>query len=345
MVKVSVIIPVYNVENYLKECLDSVVNQTLTDIEIICINDGSTDCSLSILESYANSDNRFKIISKENEGQGSARNVGLNCSSGEYIYFMDADDYIDLNMFTELYKNAISNNSDIVVSKIARFNDGSDEINYNNPGFNFEKIFKKVDFENFTFNYKDIKKYVLNASFAPWMKLFKRSFLIDNNLNFPEGIAFEDVVFHVKTFLEAKRISFSPNYFYYYRNNPNSTMNTAENGFDIFKIIYMVEDYLKVNKLSNEFKEEFEFFKVTQITNYLISTNSEDYFKKSKEEFSKLDISNNNLISVSLFKKYNLVLNSDSLNEYVNNLNGGSSSGSRITKYLRNIKNLIRYHN
>ena len=126
MVEISVIIPVYNTEKYLNECLDSIVNQTLSDIEIICVNDGSTDNSLAILESYAKKDNRITVISQENNGQGSARNLGLKNSSGNYICFIDSDDYVDLNMLEKLYDNVILNNSDIVVFKIARFNDNFD---------------------------------------------------------------------------------------------------------------------------------------------------------------------------------------------------------------------------
>lgn len=317
MVNVSVIIPVYNVEEYLEECLDSVINQTFKDIEIICINDGSTDSSLNILNNYAKKDTRMKIYSQKNQGQGSARNFGLNESSGDYVYFVDSDDCIELNTIEELYNNISSNNSDIVVSKIARFNDNSEEIDYSIPGFDFENQFDNVDFSNFTFNYRDIKQYVLNRSFAPWMKLYKRKFLTDNNIYFIEDLAFEDVLFHVESFLKADSISFSPNFFYFYRNNPNSTMNTSEKGFDIFEIIDCVEKYLYENGFMEEFKEEFVLFKVTQILNYILSTKSEDYFQKAKMEFSNINFSSNSLKDDFILNKFELVINSNSLIEYI----------------------------
>lgn len=317
MVKVSVIIPVYNVEKYLNECLDSVVNQTLDDIEIICVNNGSTDNSLAILESYANSDDRFKIITQTNKGMGSARNVGFKNSSGDYIYYVDSDDFIELNMLEELYKNAINNNSEIVVSKIARFNDFSDKIDYSIPGFDFENQFEGVDFDNFVFNYIEIKHYVLNASFAPWMKLFKRDLIEDNNLYFIESIAFEDVLFHVQSILIADKISFSPNFFYHYRNNPNSIINTSSNGCDIFKVINLVEKFLIDSKYYGDFKNEFDLFKITQILNYMLSTKSEEYFQKAKNEFQKIKLSPKNIISDYLIKRYNLVLESNSYFEYI----------------------------
>ena len=316
MVKISVIIPVYNVEKYLEECLDSVVNQTFEDIEIICVNDGSTDKSLEILNDYASADDRIKVFTQENKRQGAARNLGLDKSSGDYVYFMDSDDYIDLSTIEKLYNNGISNNSDIVVSKIARFTDDCDKIDYSIPGFDFETQFKNVDFNDFTFNYNDIKQYVLNRSFAPWMKLFKKEFLLENNLQFIEYLAYEDVLFHVQTFLKAQRISFSPNFFYYYRNNPTSTMNTTENGLDIFKIIDFVQKYLIENDFMDEFKDEFDLFKVVQILNYIISTKSEDYFQKAKMEFSNIDFSSNSLKDAFLLNKFELVINSNSLIDY-----------------------------
>ena len=136
MPKVSVIIPVYNVEKYLSECLDSVVNQTLKDIEIICVNDGSPDGSAEILEEYAQKDNRIKVITQENRGVSEARNSGLKIASGEYIAFLDSDDYIDLKFFEQLYKRGIESNSDVVVCEnIYRFSG------------NKQKLFLKVDKE------------------------------------------------------------------------------------------------------------------------------------------------------------------------------------------------------
>ena len=109
MAKISVIIPVYNIEKYLVKCLDSVINQTFTDIEIICINDGSTDNSLSILEEYAQKDKRIKIINKENGGLSSAWNAGLNEVSAEYLTFVDGDDWIDTNTFKLAYEAVLNN--------------------------------------------------------------------------------------------------------------------------------------------------------------------------------------------------------------------------------------------
>ena len=113
MYKLSVIIPVYNVENYLRECLDSITSQTVKDIEIICIDDGSTDNSPKILKEYQKKDSRIKIITKENGGQASARNLGIKKAQGEYIAFIDSDDFIESEMLEKLYTKAKDNNLDI----------------------------------------------------------------------------------------------------------------------------------------------------------------------------------------------------------------------------------------
>ena len=131
MTKLSVIIPVYNVEEYLNECLDSITNQTLEGIEIICIDDGSTDNSPNLLKEYQKKDQRIKIITKENGGQATARNLGIKEAHGEYIAFIDSDDFIEPEMLEKLYTKAKNNNLDIAMCKIATYNNQTKEIKDN----------------------------------------------------------------------------------------------------------------------------------------------------------------------------------------------------------------------
>ena len=236
MCKISVIVPVYNVENYLKESLNSLLKQTFKDFEIICINDGSTDNSQEILEQFSKIDKRVKLINKTNEGCGSARNKGLSLANGEYVYFFDPDDYIREDTLERLYTNAKNNDSDMVISQIAWVREG-EPVNYNIPGFDFENIFTDVDYEDFTFNYEDIKEYVLNSYYAPWTKLYKRDFISKNNFKFHEKLAYDDVPFHVETIIKAEKISFIPEAFYHYRiSNPTSVNKIPSNTVDIFRI-------------------------------------------------------------------------------------------------------------
>lgn len=315
-IKISVVVPVYNAEEFLEESINSVLNQTLKDIEIICVNDGSKDNSLQMLNEFARRDNRVKVFDKENGGCGSARNFGLERAKGRYIYFFDPDDYILPNAFEKLYDNAINNDSDLVLFKIARFRDG-EEVDYSIPGFDFDNVFNNVNFNSFTFNYKDIKNYVLNSSFAPWSKLYKKEFLDRyDDFTFETGIAFDDVPFHVQSLLRAEKMSFIPEFFYHYRlSNPNSVNNTKSNQIGIIKICDIVYNFLLKEGYYDEFKNEFLLFKVTQFLNYIISSNSVTYFDKVKEEFKNMDFSSKHVPSV-LLKKVNAVLYSPSYQNY-----------------------------
>ena len=335
--KISVIIPVYNAEQYLEEAINSLLNQTLADFELICVNDGSKDNSLKMLQEYAKDDSRFKIIDQPNAGCGASRNRALKEACGEYIYFFDPDDFISEEAFEKLYNNAVNNKSDLVIFKIARFKEGYD-IDYSNPGFNLESVFKNKNFNNFTFNYKDVKRFVLNRSFAPWTKLYKKEFLDKYyDIRFPINLAYDDVPFHIQSMLRAEKISFIPEFFYFYRFNPNSIINTASNGMDIFTIVDIVEEFLIKNKFYDEFIEEFKFFKIAQILNYIISTDSEEYFQLAKSEFSKIHLDENNILLKSTLSRYNLVLKSNSLKEYVDN-----EHSLKIEELSSNIKSFER---
>ena len=128
MPKVSIIVPTYNVEQYLHECMDSIINQTLKDIEIICVDDGSTDNSGKILDEYATRDNRIKVIHKQNGGYGRAMNVGFDNATGEYIGIVEPDDYVALDMYEELYKKAIENDVDFIKADFNRFVNENNEL-------------------------------------------------------------------------------------------------------------------------------------------------------------------------------------------------------------------------
>lgn len=314
--KISVIVPVYNVEEYLEESLNSLLSQTFDDYEIICINDGSTDESLSILKKYSENDNKIHIISQDNCGCGCARNRGLKEACGEYIYFFDPDDLIEESTFERLYKNAISNDSDMVLFKYGlAYNNKFDN---SNSKYDFEYDNPEINYEEYSFTYNDIKHYVLNSVFAPWLKLYKRTFLESyEDMKFPVNLAFDDVIFHIKTILRAKKISYVPEIFYHYKvNNPNSINNTSKNAFDIFRICDIVEEFLMENNYYKEFESEFINFKVYQILYYIISSNSEYYFKYAQNEFNKIQLREEYEIANDILKDYELVLSSNNYEEY-----------------------------
>lgn len=245
MCKISVIIPVYNVENYLKECLDSICTQTLTDIEIICINDGSTDNSLNILNEYAKKDSRIKIISKENGGQATARNLGIKEAQGEYIAFVDSDDFIEPKMLEKLYKKSKENNLDIAMCKISTYNNQTRKIK-DNVWYYMLGVFR--DFEKDIFTHKDTKEFTCNIAVTPYNKIYKTSLLIDNNILFPEGLIFEDEKFFYDVYLRAKKISLIDEFLYYYRvNRKGSTVDISKES-----------DYSDIVLISKQIRETFK---------------------------------------------------------------------------------------
>ena len=265
----------------------------MDDIEIICVNDGSTDNSYNILKEYEEKDNRIKIINQENNGPGFSRKVGLDVSSGEFIYFMDSDDFLELNALELLYNNAISNDSDFVFLKIIEYDDNLKVKNYSKPRISLENNFD-VDFDNFTFTYSDIPSYIFHRSFAVHLKMYKSDFLKSyNDFLFLEKLRYQDVPFHIQVMLRAKRISFCPQYLLNYRvSNANSiTNNPQKHAKDIYEIIDIVEDFLKKEKIFKKFEVDFYKFKVIQISQKILSSNSNEFFLKSKKEFENIDFS------------------------------------------------------
>lgn len=212
----SIIIPVFNTEEYLSKCLDSVCSQTLEDIEIICVDDGSSDDSLNILKEYAKKDERIRIISKENEGQGIARNIGIKEARGEYVGFVDSDDFVKKDMFEKLYQHANKNNLDIAMCKVSEFNNVTHEVN-DNLWYYSLGVFR--DFDKEIFNHEDTSDFTCEISVTPYNKIYKRSLLWDNNIHFAENLIFEDELFFYDVYLKAKRISIVDENLYYYRTN------------------------------------------------------------------------------------------------------------------------------
>ena len=209
MPKISVIIPCYNVEDFVEECLDSVINQTFEDMEIICINDGSTDNTLSILESYAKRDDRIKILNQNNQGLSASRNRALEMAKGEYIFFLDSDDYIELTTFEELIRLAEEKCLDLIIFNLRNFDNETKEEQYDKY---YDMPFLKEIVGDNVFNYKDLGYKMLILSVTAPGKLFKREIIQD--LRFPVGLIFEDNPFFTEVMFKAKRVFFLDEQFY-----------------------------------------------------------------------------------------------------------------------------------
>lgn len=206
MVKVSIIIPVYNVEKYLEECLESVINQTLNEIEIICVNDCSTDCSIDILNKYKAIDSRITVIeNSKNSGLSYSRNRGIEVSNGEYIYFLDSDDMITVDAMEELYATAICQDLDVVFfDTLLMFE--TESLKQRFIGYKSER---KKEYAGIFVGQDMFVEFIQNRD---WMssvprQFWKRKYLLDNNLKFYEGIIHEDELFAFLALLQAKRVA------------------------------------------------------------------------------------------------------------------------------------------
>ncbi len=215
--KVSIIVPIYNTEKYVEKCLDSLVNQTLKDIEIICVNDGSTDESLNIVQKFAFKDDRIKIVQQENLKQGAARNNGTKEATGEYIGFVDSDDWVDLDYFEKLYNCAKKYDSDIALATNVRIGNGKTKKRLN------------IEREIFATTLQDKINLTSQAKNpCPTNKIYKHSMLKNNNITWPEGVYCEDKLFTIQALYYANGVVSVPGVHYYYFRNPASTVNVKD---------------------------------------------------------------------------------------------------------------------
>ena len=299
--KVSVIIPVYNTEKYLRECLDSVVNQTLKDIEIICINDGSTDGSLDILNEYAQNDNRFIIINQENKGAGAARNKGLDVAKGEYLYFLDSDDYIcNIALYT-LYEISYKEKSDITLCLHNTLYSNESKIKNNKGSINLSLINKLKCFST-----RDIPTQILQVAVPNlFIKLFRTDFIRINDIRFQAIKVCNDVYFDFMARILAKKITYTEKFLVTYRIKHNEclTYNRGEYSLCLVDAFMLLKQKLTENgifsevaisyydKAINNFLYEYKFCNLID-RNILLDNFknilSSEYIEKVQAEIAKI---------------------------------------------------------
>lgn len=239
-IAVSVLVPCCNVERYLRQCLDSVVNQTLRDLEIICINDGSTDGTLDILREYAGRDERIRLIDKENSGYGDSMNRGLDMAVGEYIGIVESDDWADAEMFERLYAAAKEHDCDLVKSNFYDYRGGVSTLNEIIPPEDAEQVI--VPQERATIFYE--------PSFI-WTAVYRRDWLNRENIRFlpTPGASYQDVSFNFKTLACAEKAWFIRDAFLHYRrDNENSSVKSS------VKIYCVCDEYHEIERFAEERK-------------------------------------------------------------------------------------------
>lgn len=259
--KVSIIIPIYNCKDYLEHCLNSVINQTLKEIEIILVNDGSNDGSNLIIDKFAAVDSRIKVINQENKGAAAARNSGIKISKGEYIGFVDSDDYIEKNMYEILYKNS-KNYIDIIQCNYFEVKKSDETIKYVNHEFKKNEILDRYDIEKYIIpSFASSKN---NGFYCLWNKIYRRKFIVENKLLIDENLDIaEDWWFNIICFTKVKNIRFIKERLYYYiHQNENSLMNVyRKNQLELQlicrkKICDLLKSY-KIDQYKNEFNIRF----------------------------------------------------------------------------------------
>lgn len=237
MVKISVIVPVYNVEKYLTRCLDSLCAQTFTDLEIICINDGSPDNSDKILAQYAAHDKRIVVINKKNAGVSAARNDGIKYAHGEYVHFMDSDDFIDLDYYEKMFAMAIKTGADIVVSGFVTNTKYARDIKYKSNGIACG-IYEKLR-----------KTYAMTDGYV-WRYLFKTDFIKNNKLQFDtKMISQEDAIFVLNAIGVSNKIGIVSGTNYHYMFNDTSVLNNR----DVAHHKKIKEQYKVAKKIKRDF--------------------------------------------------------------------------------------------
>ena len=275
---ISIIIPVYNVEKYVEQCIKSVINQTYKKLEIILVDDGSLDRSGKICDDYAKKDKRIIVIHKKNGGLSDARNKGLDIAKGEYITFIDSDDYVKNTFIEDLYTAITKNNAELSICNINEVNDKGEIIG--NIGFSEDKLIKgKKLLNNFC---EDIN---VIETIVAWNKMYSKEIIKD--FRYPKGRIHEDEALTYKILYFTKKISIINKYLYFYRRNANSITGK---GFNIKRIDYIeaLEERLEFFKQHNEeylYYKTFErFMRIIRV--FYIRTRK--YINNSKELQKKL---------------------------------------------------------
>ena len=299
MHKVSILVPIYNVENYLKECLDSLLNQTLQDIEIICINDGSIDSSSAILKEYSRKDSRIKVINKENSGYGASMNMGLELANGEYIGIVESDDFVKKTMFEDLYKIASKNDLDLVKSDFYYYT------TYNNCSRQAGKIKRRTLGK--VFSVKDDCR-ILKMMPTIWSSIYRRDFLLENGIKFLEtpGASYQDTSFAFKTLSAAKRMMFTNKAYLYYRSdNENSSVKSKGKVFAICdeweEISRFVNERPVIKNIVNDIKLSTQFNAYIWNAIRIDSQYLDEFLERFQNEFKKYY--ENNEIKPAFYKK------------------------------------------
>ena len=281
--KLSIIIPVYNIKQYLSKCLNSILEQSFKDFEIICVNDGSTDNSLAILQEFKDKDERIIIIDKKNEGSGVARNTALDIAKGEYVYFVDGDDWLENDALEKIISKADELQTDILIFGGLSYYENKGQ----NGGYSANKLPKK--YLNRIFSAKDIKKDIFKFPSTAWTKLYRRDFLEKNDIKFQLIKAGQDQLPFFHSMITGQRIALYPENLYCYRKNRKGAVTAAKKkkNFSPIYVFYAIEELLEKLEKTDDYKDTFVDKYFSKATSWLAKF-QEDIKEEYFTEYSKL---------------------------------------------------------
>ena len=255
MVKVSVIVPVYNSEKYLRECVESIINQTLKEIEILFVDDGSTDRSLAILDEYASEDNRIQIVKGKHCGGGAARNLGMQQAKGEYLSFFDSDDIMEPELLKRAYNKSKKENADITIFSVRFWNEGTGVITEGDAGLRVKNLPEKS-----VFSYKDMPERIFNSFHNwPWNKMFRREFVEQHQIRFQEIMRTNDLLFVNKALVLAQRITTLNRNLVIYRVRFSGSCQSSnqEAPIDFYKAFLALKEFLEEQGIYDNVKQSY----------------------------------------------------------------------------------------
>lgn len=310
---ISVIIPVYNSEKYLAECLNSLLNQTYTAFEIICVDDGSTDGSYRILQEYAKMDQRIFVYTQKNQYAGIARNTGMKHARGKYLLFLDSDDFFCEDMLEKIVKKAEENNAEIVVFDAYRFNNQSKQV-YDTE---WHVVDNNLAWEGVK-SANDISEKIFNfTSSAPWNKLFLKEFVKKHDLSFQKIKRTNDLFFVYAAFANAKKISILNKKLLYYRDNNCHSLqgNIKETPLVFSEALYALQDYLNKKGYYKSFQNSYVKMALGVCFCYLDNTEGKEYFELynalKKDIIPRLcseKVQNTSLIENEIYSHKNIII-------------------------------------
>lgn len=297
---VTIIVPVYNVENYLQRCIDSLLNQTYKKLEIILVNDGSLDNSSDICDRYAKEDSRVKVIHKENGGLSDARNAGLKEATGDYIVFIDSDDYAEINMVEETLKLAKSNNSEVVIyGYFTDIVDSNEELIDSIPVIPNSGAYNSTNFSSIK-----VEGNLTNLLGYAWNKMYKSELILETNFEFNKGISLvEDILFNVPILKKADNVSFLNKAYIHYMQRDEDTLGKKLYG-NYSELKYMsanaIKDLMKYwGKTDNEINHIYNLLIFNSIKNLLVTLgNNKSLSINEKEKYFDSMIEYNNMRDV-----------------------------------------------